>query len=266
MNDRAYLRKEDQARGQGDLKHAYDGVQPWAVELVLLRLGVPKEFVKYQSKLSACTRTAVITPFEVTEKFRRASGLPQGGTHSCALWNGFIDIMAEMQHGMADKNGVLVEDEWGKEWELITQLFADDAHHCAAGKDCVEGLEERFMIATLWSAFFGMEHRATKCNAVVGRWQGGEWAEDKRWAEGCEQEVVKIHDPHEGTTEVVPSVATGADQRALGVQGSTQIALCPPTRALPAHASTPQTSWGRATSCASPAWPCAPGSAPPDRP
>jgi hypothetical protein len=37
----------------------------------------------------------------VTEKFRRASGLPQGGTHSCALWNGFIDIMAEMQHEMA---------------------------------------------------------------------------------------------------------------------------------------------------------------------
>jgi hypothetical protein len=30
MNDRAYLRKEDQARGQGDLKHAYDGVQQWA--------------------------------------------------------------------------------------------------------------------------------------------------------------------------------------------------------------------------------------------
>ena len=29
MNDRAYLRKEDQARGQGDLKHAYDGVQQW---------------------------------------------------------------------------------------------------------------------------------------------------------------------------------------------------------------------------------------------
>ena len=39
MNDRAYLRKEDQARGQGDLKHAYDGVQQWAVELVLLRMG-----------------------------------------------------------------------------------------------------------------------------------------------------------------------------------------------------------------------------------
>ena len=25
-NDRAYLKKEDQARGQGDLKHSYDGV------------------------------------------------------------------------------------------------------------------------------------------------------------------------------------------------------------------------------------------------
>ena len=85
------------------------------------------------------------------------------------LWNGFIDIMAEMQHGMAKEKGVMVEDEWGKEWELLTQLFADDAHHCASGSRCVEGLEERFEIATLWSAFFGMEHRATTCNAVVGR-------------------------------------------------------------------------------------------------
>jgi hypothetical protein len=108
------------------------------------------------------TRTAVITPFGVTEKIRRASGLPQGGTHSYALWNGFIDIMAEMQHDMSKRKGMLEEDEWGKEWELLTQLFADDAHHCASGTDCVMGLEERFEIATLWSAFFGMEHRATK--------------------------------------------------------------------------------------------------------
>ena len=33
MNDRAYLNKEDQARGRSDLKHAYDGVQQWAVEV-----------------------------------------------------------------------------------------------------------------------------------------------------------------------------------------------------------------------------------------
>ena len=118
MNDRAYLRKEDQARGQGDLKHAYDGVQQWAVEVVLMRMGVPEEYVQYQTKLAVLTRTSVITPFGVTEKFRRASGLPQGGTHSCALWNGFIDIMAEMQHEMAQEKGVMVEDEWGKEWEL----------------------------------------------------------------------------------------------------------------------------------------------------
>ena len=79
-------------------------------------------------------------------------------------------------------------------------------------------MEERFEIATLWSAFFGMEHRATTCNAVVGRWSGGEWAEDKRWTDGGVQEVVRIRDLHEGTAEEVPKVATGADQRALGVQ------------------------------------------------
>ena len=100
MNDRAYGRKEDQARGQGDLKHAYDGVQPWAIELVLQRMGVPVEYVAHQAELVRRTRTAVITPFGVTDRFKRASGLPQGGTHSCALWNAFIDLMAEMQEGM----------------------------------------------------------------------------------------------------------------------------------------------------------------------
>ena len=57
--------------------------------------------------------------------------------------------MAEMQHEMSRKMGVTVEEEWGKEWEQLTQLFADDAHHCASGTDCVKGLEERFEITTL---------------------------------------------------------------------------------------------------------------------
>ena len=71
MNDRAYLRKEDQARGQGDLKHAYDGVQQWAVEVVLMRMGVPEEYVQYQAKLALLTRTAVITPFGLQfDKYR----------------------------------------------------------------------------------------------------------------------------------------------------------------------------------------------------
>ena len=86
----------------------------------------------------------------------------------------------------------------------------------------MEGLGERFGIATLWSAFFGMEHRATKCNAVVGRWGVGEWAEDKRWTDGGVEEVVRIRDLHEGTAEEAPKVATGADQRALGVQVNTE--------------------------------------------
>ena len=41
--------------------------------------------------------------------------------------------MAEMQREMAREKGVMVEDKWGKEWELLTQRFADDAHHCASG-------------------------------------------------------------------------------------------------------------------------------------
>ena len=63
----------------------------------------------------------------------------------------------------------MVEDEWAKECEPLAQLFADGTHHCASGADCVKGLDERFEIAIVWSAFFGMEHRATKCNAMVGR-------------------------------------------------------------------------------------------------
>jgi hypothetical protein len=123
-----------------------------------------------------------------------------------------------MQHEMAQERGVMVEDEGGKEWELLTQLFADDAHHCAFGSNCVSGLEERFEIATIWSAFFGVEHRATKCNAVVGRWSKAEWVEDRMWTEGGLKEVVRIKNLHEGTEEEVPKVEAGADQRALGVQ------------------------------------------------
>ena len=130
--------------------------------------------------------------------------------------------MAEMQHGMAVERRVMVEDEWGKEWEVLTQIFADDAHHCVSGSRCGEGLEERFDIATLWSAFFGMEHRATTYNAEVGRWGVGEWAEDKRWTEGGVVEVARIRDLCEGTTEEVPKVTTGADRRALEVQVNTK--------------------------------------------
>ena len=82
----------------------------------------------------------------------------------------------------------------------------------------MERLEERFEIATLWSAFFGIEHKATECNVVVGRWGVGEWAEDKRWADGGVEEVVRIRDLHKGTAEEMSKVVTCADQRALEVQ------------------------------------------------
>jgi hypothetical protein len=67
-----------------------------------------------------------------------------------------------------------------------------------------------------------MEHTATKCNAVVGRWNKAEWAEDRRWTEGGVEEVVRIKDLHKGTEEEVPNVETGADQRALGVRMNMQ--------------------------------------------
>ena len=78
-------------------------------------MGVSEEYVQCQTRLAAITRTAVITPFGVTEKFRRASWLPQGGIHSCALSNDFGDITAAMQHEMSREKGVMVDDEMGEE-------------------------------------------------------------------------------------------------------------------------------------------------------
>ena len=52
---------------------------------------------------------------------------------------------------------------------------------------------------------------------MVDRWDGGGWAEGKRWIDGGIEEVARIRDLHEGTAEEVPKVASGANQRALGV-------------------------------------------------
>ena len=49
------------------------------------------------------------------------------------------------------------------------------------------------------------------------RWSKAGWANDRRWTDGGLEEEVKIRDLHEDTEEVVPKVATGADQRVLGV-------------------------------------------------
>ena len=53
MNDRAYLNKKDQARGQGDLKHAYDGVHQWTAEVVLMRMGVSDGYVRYHAQVNS---------------------------------------------------------------------------------------------------------------------------------------------------------------------------------------------------------------------
>ena len=53
---------------------------------------------------------------------------------------------------------------------------------------------------------------------MVERWSEAGWAEGRRWAEGVVEEVVRVKGLHEGTAWGVSKVATGADQRALGVQ------------------------------------------------
>ncbi len=221
MNERAYQNKEDQARGQGDLKHAYDGVFMWAVELFLGRAGLPRRYVAYVAKLIRETMTAVITPFGNTERFRRGAGLPQGGPQSCGEWNAFIDIMASMQRGMAKEGGVRLEGEWGQVVELLVQLFADDTHHCAAGVRCLQGLEERFGIAALWATFFGAEHRPEKCNAVIGKWTEEKEANHRTLLLQRQHQVqVRVVDAMTGEAARIPMIDPYEDSRALGVQVS----------------------------------------------
>ena len=49
---RGVLEQGRPSKRTGDLKHAYDGVQQWAVEVVLMRMRVPDEYAQYQSKLT----------------------------------------------------------------------------------------------------------------------------------------------------------------------------------------------------------------------
>ena len=138
--------------------------------MVQLRMGLPGEYVEYTAKLAAGKQTAVITPFGITERFRRAAGLPQGGTESCALFDGVMDILADMQDRMSTEQGALLPDQFGELFESLAQIFCDDAHYSSSGERNKEGLEERFRIAALFCAFTGMKHRATKSNAALGEY------------------------------------------------------------------------------------------------
>ena len=221
MGEKAYQYKEDQARGQGDLEHAYDSVFQWAVELTMLRMGLPADYVEYLAVLMREARTATITPFGLTDWIRRAAGLAQGGPHSCAQWNALIDVMAEMQRGLARADGVKLVDAHGKVMELLVQLYADDAHHCASGQMCVEGLEERFETAALWGAFFGLVNRVSKCGASVARFTEAADANDKVMMRQEEMNVaVLVRDEFTGAAAGVPMVDPYGDCRALGVQVS----------------------------------------------
>jgi hypothetical protein len=61
-----------------------------------------------------------------------------------------------------------------------------------------------------------MEHRASKCSAAAGRWQGKGTGEEMVDMAG---EVV-LENEYRGTAEEVPRVGVASDQKALGVQVS----------------------------------------------
>ena len=83
--------------------------------LLLMRMGVPEEYVQHQTKLATLTRTEPCGhPIWGYRGAQEGSMFATGGTHSCALWGGLIDIMAEMQHGMAKEEGVVMVGEWGR--------------------------------------------------------------------------------------------------------------------------------------------------------
>lgn len=220
-NEECYRSKVDQAKGQGDLRRAYDSVYQWVVESALLRLGLPEEFVRYEADLMRDKETRLITAFGLTSAFRRAAGLPQGGTESCQQFNAVMDMLACAQEAMATERGVVIPDEWGAAVELHLGMFCDDTHYGAAGERCVAGLEERFRIAALWSAFLGMEHRPDKCNATVGMWTKERDANRRRLLrqEEHKQQVV-MTDEFEGKQSNVPMLDPHQCERGLGVQVS----------------------------------------------
>ncbi len=45
MNEQACRMREDQARGQYDLEHAFDGVYAWVVEVVLMMKGLGEDYI-----------------------------------------------------------------------------------------------------------------------------------------------------------------------------------------------------------------------------
>jgi hypothetical protein len=221
MNEQAYRVKEDQARGQYDLQHAFDGVYWWAVEMVLMIKGLEDDYLDYQAKLIRDTETAVITPFGITEFFRRLAGLPQGGTHSPALFNGFMVIMPKMQKALAIEKGACIPDQYGNMIELLVQIYCDDSHKSSGGPNCVVGLEEWFRIAALWGSFFGMVHKVSKCSAAVARWTKETNADNRTIeliSQRSEENKVWLHDSHTGKSDLMAMIDAHDDSRALGVQ------------------------------------------------
>jgi hypothetical protein len=220
-SEESFRNKTDQARGQGDLKRAYDSVFQWFLESALLRAGLPKEFVRQEAALMLAKLTKLITAFGLTESLKRAAGLPQGGTESCAQFNAVMDVLACMMEDLSTELGVMLPDQWGRMTEELLGMFCDDTHYGSSGPRCKEGLEERFEIATLWGAFCGMIRRAEKGNAIIGRYTKDKNANERVLRTQADHgEVVVMRDVSAGTAEEIRMIDPYDTERALGTRSS----------------------------------------------
>lgn len=128
LNEESWRTKVSHGRAQGDLKHAYDQVQHWMVELAQLRLGVPMAHVEHDivARLTQGKLTAVITPFDLSEWFRRGSGLPQGAPESCPLFDAVMDMLADMQDAMCREQGAFMPDQCVLWMQTSHRLYPSD--------------------------------------------------------------------------------------------------------------------------------------------
>jgi hypothetical protein len=77
--------------GYIDLTKAYDMVETWALDEVLKKMGLPKDFRELMSDINTGTEVAIITDFGVTERFISTRGVRQGCPLSPVLFCMFLE-------------------------------------------------------------------------------------------------------------------------------------------------------------------------------
>jgi hypothetical protein len=221
MGEEAYLHKIDYGDAEVDSEKAFDSPTPEAVAIMQRAMGVPEWRVEQELERKRQTNTRVITPFGLTERFRRVQGIAQGGTSSPAIWMMMSFPLTWYLRAEGRLAPGRVPDEYGEEMEMRVQLLADDEGIPAMGEGMVEGLEQRVALSATWGNFFGVSMKASKSWAAIGEWSEEANAERRRMLEPDEHgKVVRIRDTFRGRVEELRTVGPYENNRILGQQRS----------------------------------------------